>query len=321
MSQPEPLESASRRVLPESTFGRSAKLLSLPLGAAARAGVGVGRKLLGASAEDVDAALRDAAAEQLFQVLGELKGGAMKFGQAMSLFEAMLPEEWLRRSANGCENCGLGPAAVIAAQAVLRPNSVRTGADDSPPSTFDRRPRRPSAVHRATFLTVDRWPSRSSTRALTPRWPATSARSSGWPGRCRRSRVGGRRGAHPGGRGPSGGGGRLHPEGAAQQQVAEALVGHPRFVVPQVHLATESARLDWVDGAKLTSIIDRPQEERNRPHSTTSRSCSPACPSPASCTATRILATTWSPRTPSWASSISDWSPGSPTDCHRPWAG
>ena len=49
--------------------------------------------MLGASAEDVDAALRDAAAEQLFQVLGELKGGAMKFGQAMSLFEAMLPEE------------------------------------------------------------------------------------------------------------------------------------------------------------------------------------------------------------------------------------
>ncbi len=72
---------------------RSAKLLTLPLGAAARAGVGMGRKLLGAPAEDVDAAMRDAAAEQLFQVLGELKGGAMKFGQALSLFEAMLPED------------------------------------------------------------------------------------------------------------------------------------------------------------------------------------------------------------------------------------
>ena len=32
-------------------------------------------------------------AEQLFKVLGELKGGAMKFGQAMSIFEAALPEE------------------------------------------------------------------------------------------------------------------------------------------------------------------------------------------------------------------------------------
>jgi len=33
------------------------------------------------------------AAEQLFRVLGELKGGAMKVGQAMSLFESVLPED------------------------------------------------------------------------------------------------------------------------------------------------------------------------------------------------------------------------------------
>ena len=32
-------------------------------------------------------------AEQMFRVLGELKGGAMKVGQAMSVFEAALPEE------------------------------------------------------------------------------------------------------------------------------------------------------------------------------------------------------------------------------------
>ena len=32
-------------------------------------------------------------AEQMFKVLGELKGGAMKFGQALSVFEAALPEE------------------------------------------------------------------------------------------------------------------------------------------------------------------------------------------------------------------------------------
>ncbi len=32
-------------------------------------------------------------AEQMFKVLGELKGGAMKFGQAMSIFEAALPED------------------------------------------------------------------------------------------------------------------------------------------------------------------------------------------------------------------------------------
>jgi predicted unusual protein kinase regulating ubiquinone biosynthesis (AarF/ABC1/UbiB family) len=32
-------------------------------------------------------------AEQLFRTLGDLKGGAMKFGQAMSIFEAALPDE------------------------------------------------------------------------------------------------------------------------------------------------------------------------------------------------------------------------------------
>ena len=32
-------------------------------------------------------------AEQLFKVLGELKGGAMKFGQALSIFESALPED------------------------------------------------------------------------------------------------------------------------------------------------------------------------------------------------------------------------------------
>ena len=32
-------------------------------------------------------------AEQLFRTLGELKGGAMKFGQALSVLEAALPDE------------------------------------------------------------------------------------------------------------------------------------------------------------------------------------------------------------------------------------
>ena len=39
------------------------------------------------------AEIQRATAEQVFRVLGELKGGAMKFGQAMSVFEAAFPEE------------------------------------------------------------------------------------------------------------------------------------------------------------------------------------------------------------------------------------
>jgi predicted unusual protein kinase regulating ubiquinone biosynthesis (AarF/ABC1/UbiB family) len=32
-------------------------------------------------------------AEQLFSVLGNLKGGALKFGQVLSVLEAALPED------------------------------------------------------------------------------------------------------------------------------------------------------------------------------------------------------------------------------------
>ena len=49
--------------------------------------------MTGRSQEEVAADLQARTAEQLFSVLGELKGGAMKLGQALSVFEAALPEE------------------------------------------------------------------------------------------------------------------------------------------------------------------------------------------------------------------------------------
>src|SRR5579875_1997371 len=49
--------------------------------------------MAGRSAEEVTADLQARTAQQLFSVLGELKGGAMKLGQALSIFEAALPEE------------------------------------------------------------------------------------------------------------------------------------------------------------------------------------------------------------------------------------
>src|SRR3954451_3622611 len=76
-----------------STVRRGAKLATLPLGLAGRATLGLGRRIGGASSADVSAKLNAQAAEQLFRVLGELKGGAMKFGQALSLFESVLPED------------------------------------------------------------------------------------------------------------------------------------------------------------------------------------------------------------------------------------
>ncbi|MEU2953195.1 ABC1 kinase family protein [Streptomyces xanthochromogenes] len=79
--------------LPRKAVTRTAKLAALPLGFAGRATWGLGKRIGGKSAELVARELQQRTAEQLFKVLGELKGGAMKFGQALSVFESALPEE------------------------------------------------------------------------------------------------------------------------------------------------------------------------------------------------------------------------------------
>src|SRR5690606_24743281 len=88
-----PAESGDSGDLARSAWRRGARLASLPLGYAGRATLGLGKKLTGSSAEAVSEEMQRRAADQLFRVLGELKGGAMKFGQALSMFEAGLPEE------------------------------------------------------------------------------------------------------------------------------------------------------------------------------------------------------------------------------------
>src|ERR1700678_2803690 len=73
---------------------RNAKLASLPVSFAGRAALGFGKRLTGMSRDDVNAELMEKAANQLFTVLGELKGGAMKVGQALSVMEAAIPDEF-----------------------------------------------------------------------------------------------------------------------------------------------------------------------------------------------------------------------------------
>ncbi|HPX38618.1 MAG TPA: AarF/UbiB family protein [Mycobacterium sp.] len=73
---------------------RNAKLASIPVGIAGRAALGMGKRLTGKSKDEVNAELMEKAANQLFSVLGELKGGAMKVGQALSVLEAAIPEEF-----------------------------------------------------------------------------------------------------------------------------------------------------------------------------------------------------------------------------------
>ncbi|MEO6714080.1 MAG: AarF/ABC1/UbiB kinase family protein [Mycobacteriales bacterium] len=79
--------------IPRRAAMRTVKLAALPLGLAGRTALGLGKRVGGKPAELVAAEMQARTADQLFKVLGELKGGAMKFGQALSIFEAALPED------------------------------------------------------------------------------------------------------------------------------------------------------------------------------------------------------------------------------------
>ena len=80
--------------LPRNALTRSVRMAALPAAFAGRTALGFGKRVGGKSAEIVAAELQARTAEQMFKVLGELKGGAMKLGQAMSIFEAALPEDF-----------------------------------------------------------------------------------------------------------------------------------------------------------------------------------------------------------------------------------
>jgi len=140
--------------LPRNAVARTAKLASLPLGLAGRATLGLGKRLGGAPAAAVVTEVQQRTAEQLFRVLGELKGGAMKFGQALSVFEAALPDELARpyRAAlTGLqENAPALPAA-----SVHKSLAAAFGADwRSRFESFDDRPAAAASigqVHRAVW--------------------------------------------------------------------------------------------------------------------------------------------------------------------------
>ncbi len=79
--------------LPRHAVTRTAILARLPVGFAGRTALGTGKRLGGRPADLVALEIQQRTADQVFRVLGELKGGAMKLGQALSVFEAALPPE------------------------------------------------------------------------------------------------------------------------------------------------------------------------------------------------------------------------------------
>src|SRR5690348_17380798 len=86
-------ENVSVNDVPKNPVTRAAKMARLPLGLAGRTAVGLGKRLGGRSGEVIAQEIQQRTADQVFRVLGELKGGAMKLGQALSIFEAAMPPE------------------------------------------------------------------------------------------------------------------------------------------------------------------------------------------------------------------------------------
>jgi predicted unusual protein kinase regulating ubiquinone biosynthesis (AarF/ABC1/UbiB family) len=86
-------ESPEKGTPPRGRLARTARLAALPAAYAGRTAVGIGKRIGGRPAEAVAAQVQQRTAEQLFAVLGQLKGGAMKVGQAMSAMESALPEQ------------------------------------------------------------------------------------------------------------------------------------------------------------------------------------------------------------------------------------
>ncbi|APB00068.1 ABC1 kinase family protein [Nocardia seriolae] len=78
---------------PTTRIGRDAKLATVPVAYAGRWVAGRGRRLMGASAAEVEHDIQLRTAEHLADVLGELRGCAAKLGQLAGLFRAAIPFE------------------------------------------------------------------------------------------------------------------------------------------------------------------------------------------------------------------------------------
>jgi predicted unusual protein kinase regulating ubiquinone biosynthesis (AarF/ABC1/UbiB family) len=249
---------------------RTAKLASLPVGLAGRTALGLGKRLGGRPAEIVAQEIQQRTAEQIFRVLGELKGGALKLGQALSIFEAALPAEIAgpyRATLTRLQEA----APPLPAATVHRVLVADLGADWRDNFTdFDDSPAAAASigqVHRATWR--DGRPV-----AVKIQYPgAGKALISDF---TQLSRIG-----------------RLFSvlmpgldvkplldelrkrvaeeldyrlEAASQETFANAYSGDPDFLIPHVVLATDHVLVsEWIDGTPLSKVIaEGSTEDRNR---------------------------------------------------------
>ncbi|NNH70939.1 AarF/ABC1/UbiB kinase family protein [Nocardia uniformis] len=76
---------------PTRKLVRDAKLAALPVAYAGRQAAGVGWRLFGRPATEVEAEIHMRTAEHVFEVLGELKGSVAKLGQILSVYQDAMP--------------------------------------------------------------------------------------------------------------------------------------------------------------------------------------------------------------------------------------
>ena len=154
--------------VPRNPVNRTVKLAGLPLGFAGRTALGLGKRIGGRSAELVAREIQQRTADQVFRVLGELKGGAMKLGQALSIFEAALPPELAEpyRATLTRLQESAPPLPVSSVHRVLAGDlGPRAGGRSSSPSTtLPPRPRPSARCTGRSGRTAGPSPSRCSTR-------------------------------------------------------------------------------------------------------------------------------------------------------------
>jgi predicted unusual protein kinase regulating ubiquinone biosynthesis (AarF/ABC1/UbiB family) len=256
--------------LPRRAVTRTAKLATLPVGLAGRTALGLGKRIGGRPAEIVAGEIQQRTAEQIFRVLGELKGGAMKLGQALSIFEAALPPEIAgpyRATLTRLQES----APPLPARTVHRVLSDDLGQDWRDRFTeFDDQPAAAASigqVHRAVWddgrevAVKIQYP--GAGKALLSDFTQLSRAGRLFailmPGLDVRPLLDELRN-------------RVaeeldyHLEAASQQAFADAYAGDPDIYVPNVVAATDHVLVtDWMDGTPLSKIIsDGTGEERDR---------------------------------------------------------
>jgi predicted unusual protein kinase regulating ubiquinone biosynthesis (AarF/ABC1/UbiB family) len=256
--------------VPRNPVSRTAKLAVLPIGYAGRTALGLGKRIGGRSAELVAQEIQQRTADQVFRVLGELKGGAMKLGQALSIFEAALPPELAgpyRATLTKLQES----APPLPASSVHRVLAADLGED-----------------WRAEFVSFDDVPAAAASIGQVHRAVWKDGRQVAvkiqYPGAGRAlisdftqlSRLGRLFGVLMPGlevkplldelRNRVAEELDYHMEAASQQAFADAYAGDPDIYVPSVVAATDHVLVtEWMDGTPLSKIIsDGTKTERDR---------------------------------------------------------